>query len=224
MMRRAQYMISSHSQPGQNGGMLDDPRLLACLAAGLLTLTGAGLARFAASPRLGAAALPLALVLGFTLIIGGVQASPRQLGERLPMLALLLLAPALLAAWRPRLALGWVMLAVAALLTGWWMSGGALYGPDLVRAVPVLLLVALSAVLASLGMRGAWQGAILPLGLTAMLLQAAPRGSRVCSTQIDSARRHRAWAAPTPTHARGCLWAVCVCGVHSMLSCLCRLE
>jgi len=176
MMRRAQYMISSHSQPGQNGGMLDDPRLLACLAAGLLTLTGAGLARFAASPRLGAAALPLALVLAFTLIIGGVQASPRQLGERLPMLALLLLAPALLAAWRPRLALGWVMLAVAALLTGWWMSGGALYGPDLVRAVPVLLLVALSAVLASLGMRGAWQGAILPLGLTAMLLQAAPPG------------------------------------------------
>jgi hypothetical protein len=86
-------MISPRGQPGQNGGMLDDPRLIACLATALLTLTGAGLARFAGLPRLGAAALPLALVLGFTLIIGGVQASPRQLGERLPLLALLLLAP-----------------------------------------------------------------------------------------------------------------------------------
>ena len=83
-------MISPRGQPGQNGGMLDDPRLIACLATALLTLTGAGLARFAGLPRLGAAALPLALVLGFTLIIGGVQASPRQLGERLPLLALLL--------------------------------------------------------------------------------------------------------------------------------------
>lgn len=175
-LRWVQYAISPHGQPGQNGGMFDDPRLLACLAAALLTLAGAGLARFAALPRLGAAALPLAIVLGFTLIIGGVQASPRQLGERLPMLALMLLGPALLAAWRPRAALGWVMLAVAALLAGWWMSGGALYGPDLGRALPVLLLVALGAGLTGLGMRSAWQGAILPLGLTAMLLQAAPPG------------------------------------------------
>ena len=175
-MRRVQEVISSRGQPGQNGGMPDDPRLVACLAAALLTLAGAGLARFAALPRLGAAALPLAVFLGFTLIIGGVQASPRQLGERLPMLALLLLGPALLAAWRPRRALGWVMLAVAALLAGWWMSGGALHGPDLGRAMPVLVLVALGAGLASLALRAAWLGAVLPLGLTAMLLQAAPPG------------------------------------------------
>jgi hypothetical protein len=156
--------------------MIDDPRLVACLAAALLTLAGAGLARFVALPRLGAATLPLAMLLGFTLIIGGLQASPRQLGERLPLLALLLLAPALLAAWRPGPRLGWAMLAMAALLSGWWMSGGALHGPDLVRSLPVLLAVALAAALVGAAMRGPWLGAILPLGLTAMLLQGAPPG------------------------------------------------
>lgn len=156
--------------------MLDDTRLTAGLATALLVLTGAGLARFAGLPRLGKALLPVALLVGFTLVIGGLQASPRQLGERLPMLALFLLGPALVAAWRPRPLLGWAMLGLAAMATGWWMSGGALHGPDLLRALPVLLAVAMAAGLAGVALRGPWQGGILPLGLAGMMAVALPPG------------------------------------------------
>lgn len=174
--RWTQYAISLPSRAGQYGGMLDDPRLPALLAPAVLGLCGVLLHRFARLPGLAAAAMPLGLLLGFLLLIGGIQASPRQLAERLPLLALLLLAPALLACRWPRPWLGWVLLAIAAVLTGWWMGGGALYGPDLTRALPAMLGVAAAAGLGGVAMRGAWQGALLPCGLAAMLLAAAPPG------------------------------------------------
>ena len=161
--------------------MFDDSRLMAWLAPALLVLGGALLARFGRLPAgyaavLGAAALPLALLLGFALLLGSLQASPRQLGERLPMLALLLLGPALLAARWPWPRLGWPLLGCAALLTGWWMGGGTLHGADLWRALPASAGVAAGAALAGLAWRGPWQGVVLAPGLALLLHLAAPPG------------------------------------------------
>ncbi len=146
------------------------------MAPALLGLCGALLHRFSRLPGLAAAALPLGLLLGFLILIGGIQASPRQLGERLPLLTVLLLAPALLACRWPRPWLGWPLLGLAALLTGWWMGGGALWGPDLSRALPAMLGVAAAAGLGGAALRGPWQGALLPCGLALMLFAASPPG------------------------------------------------
>jgi len=174
--RPAQYAISLHSGPRQYGSMLDDPRIPALLAPALLVFCGGVLHRLTPLPGLAAAFLPLGLVLGFLLLIGAVQASPRQLGERLPMLGLLLLVPAFLACRWPRPWLRWPLLAGAALLTGWWMGGGALNGPDLTRALPVMLGLTVAAGLGGAALRGPWQGALLSCGLALLLMAASPPG------------------------------------------------
>ncbi|MBC7433977.1 MAG: hypothetical protein H7345_18125 [Rubritepida sp.] len=66
----------------------------AALAAAGLVLAGAVLARWRRGGEWPGMAIPLALVVALTLLLGGILASPRQLGERLPMLALLLGGPA----------------------------------------------------------------------------------------------------------------------------------
>lgn len=155
---------------------MDDPRWWAALCGVGLVLAGAGLARWRRAGEWPGMAIPLAVLVALTLLLGGLAASPRQLGERLPMLALLLSAPALLAtAWRRRW-VGWVALGLAALLAGWWMSGGAVRALDLARAWPVLAAVAVAALLPGVALGFAWQGVLLPVGLAGLLLIHAPPG------------------------------------------------
>lgn len=93
--------------------------------------------------RWAALALPLGALLGLAWVMGGFSASPRQLPERLPLLAAGALALALpLAAGLRGVGAGVVVL-VGGALTGWWMGGAPLHGPDAARVVPVLVLLGL---------------------------------------------------------------------------------
>jgi hypothetical protein len=139
------------------------------VAAGLaLLLAGAG--RLLGRPRLAAAAAGIGLAAGFVAVFGVVNASPRQLAERLPALAILALPAGVVAAvpgrgFRP------AGLAAGALLGAWWMAGAPLVRADLLRAAPeaLALLVAMAAAIwrgaAAPGMAVAW--AVLAAGLVA---------------------------------------------------------
>lgn len=152
---------------------MDDPRLWAALAGVGLVLLGAALAQWRGWAAM---AIPLGVLLALAILLGGIAASPRQLAERLPMLALLLGAPALLSTVWPGRWVGWVALGLAALSTGWWMSGGGLNSPDLARAWPVLAAVSLAALFGGVALVRPWQGAVLPLGLAGLLRLSAPPG------------------------------------------------
>jgi hypothetical protein len=115
---------------------------VAALAALAWALAFARLLRW---PGTAPAAAAIGLLAGWWWTLGLLTASPRQLLERLPLLALMAaLAGVLVASWRrPRLAqLGaWV----AALAGGWWMSGAPMVAGDLRRAAPALLAIGLAA-------------------------------------------------------------------------------
>lgn len=113
--------------------------------AALAALMVAVLARVLRRPGLAGAAAGIGLVAGFVAVLGGISASPRQLIERLPLLAALGLAAGLLAA-RPGRWTGAAGVALGVSVGAWWMVGAPLHAPDLLRAAPVLagLLVAMS--------------------------------------------------------------------------------
>ena len=128
------------------------PGAFAALAA---ALAWAGLLRLLNRRDLAALGTGLGLAAGWAVTLGLPLASPRQLAERLPLLALAAFAAALLlslvAAKRARgLAFGAGLLLAAG---AWWLAGAPMAVADVERAlVPVLALGAASAV-ASLELR-----------------------------------------------------------------------
>ncbi len=147
---------------------------LPVLATAALAAAGGVVARQARSPGLGGMLMGLGLLVGLAWTFGALQASPRQLPERLPMLALGLLLPAALAARWPRAA--WAAAAAAALGAGWWLAGAPLWWPDAERVAPVALALAAGAGLAMAALRGPWQAPVLAAGLALLLHVTAPRG------------------------------------------------
>ncbi|MCZ8150572.1 MAG: hypothetical protein O9325_22290, partial [Roseomonas sp.] len=134
----------------------------AALVAGVSAFGAAWLGRAAGRPLLGAAAGGIGVLAGCWFAFGVVTASPRQLPERLLllMLALVLATPLFGAAarWRRWLA---VPLAVAgALWAGWWMAGAPIVPPDLARAAPVLVAVAIATLLLALTGGPRWAGPV----------------------------------------------------------------
>ncbi|MGK7865725.1 hypothetical protein [Falsiroseomonas sp. E2-1-a20] len=98
---------------------------------------------------LGGLAAGVGVLAGWWWVFGSLPASPRQLPERLPLLALAVLAwTALGLGWR---APGSAMAVAGALGAGWWMAGAPRTLPDLVQAAPVLGAVALYVLLALRG-------------------------------------------------------------------------
>lgn len=137
--------------------------LLALLVAVLWTGVMAALRR----PGLAAAGAGLGLAAGWALTLGLPTASPRQLAERLPALAVaatlagLLLAPAAGRSWA-------VLAAGAGVLAGaWWLGGAPLHPADLARGLVPLLALALLAAALLLVLDGA------PEAVAAGLLQVA---------------------------------------------------
>lgn len=151
------------------------PLLHGAAAAALAGLAVAGAARLLKRPRLAGAAAGIGLVAGLAVVLGLFLATPRQLAERLPLLAVIgLVAGAMASLPQRALAAAGVVLGLAG--GAWWMAGAPLYGPNLVRILPVgaALLV---------GMALAWWrgGQAMPvacawLGLAAALMAAASRG------------------------------------------------
>ncbi|MEI6161637.1 MAG: hypothetical protein WCP77_17520, partial [Roseococcus sp.] len=113
------------------------------LAALALALIWAGLFRWRKRPATAGLGLALGGLLGITLLLGLVNASPRQLAERLPVLAWAALALALPLAWGRRGGLAVAVGLLGAGGTGWWMAGGPMTEADLLRAAPVLLALVL---------------------------------------------------------------------------------
>lgn len=126
------------------------------LVAASAALACGGAARLLGWRRLAAAAAGIGLAAGFAAILGLVNASPRQVFERLSSLAVLGAALGLLAAMAGRPA--W-RLALAVLGVGvgaWWLAGGPLHPPDMLRVAPAWAGLAAAMALA------VWRAATLP--------------------------------------------------------------
>jgi hypothetical protein len=143
------------------------PGLIALAVAGALALGGR---RWRAAGML---ALGAGVLAGWWWLFGALPASPRQLPERLPLLALaMLLLVGLSVVWRR--APAWLLPGLGVLGTGWWMAGAPRNIADLTQAAPVLILVALYTLLALRATRGA---AVVAAGLLwAGLALAGPPG------------------------------------------------
>jgi hypothetical protein len=129
-------------------------------------------------PRLSTLALALGVAAGCLAVTGVIAASPRQLAERVPMLAVIgLLAAVAVAALRHpwlRLAAGVAGVAVG----GWWMSGAPLHPDTLVRAAPVA--AALAVAMGAAALRGTGPAATVACAvLAAGLALAGARGPHV---------------------------------------------
>jgi hypothetical protein len=128
------------------------PGALAALAA---ALAWAGLLRLTNRRDLAALGVPLGLAVGWAATLGISIASPRQLAERLPLLALAGFGGALFLALLATRRAWSLVLGAGLLLAGgaWWLAGAPLTAADLRRAlVPLLALGGVSA-LASLELR-----------------------------------------------------------------------
>jgi hypothetical protein len=119
-------------------------------------------------------AAAIALAAGFWAVTGVLAASPRQLAERLPMLAMVALAAAVLASMGGR---WWRVSAGAAgvAAAAWWMAGAPLHPDTLLRAAPeALALLAAMAIAAwrggGLAMPVAWAALAAGLALAAAAL------------------------------------------------------
>jgi hypothetical protein len=124
-------------------------------------------------PWLAGLATGAGVLAGWWWVFGSLPASPRQLPERLPLLALAVLA------WTA-LGLGWrrapraMMAGLGALGAGWWMAGAPRNAADLWQAAPVLGAVALYVGLALRG--GRWAPLLAAAALLAGLVLAGLPG------------------------------------------------
>lgn len=126
--------------------------------------------------RWAALALPLGALLGFAWVMGGFSATPRQLPERLPLLAAGALLLALPLAAGLRGAPGIVLALLAGAGTAWWMAGAPLTAADLQRVIPVLLLLGLLVPVLHREAAGPWRAQAALLALLAGLWAAGAPG------------------------------------------------
>lgn len=146
------------------------------LLALLIALAGAALLRGRAGGRWAGVALPVAAFAGFAFALGGIGASPRQLPERLPALAALGALAALLLAALPRTWLGVGLAVAGGVATGWCIAGAPLVEPDLRRAAPVVLVLALLVPALYRDSGGAWRAQVAAVALAAGLWAAGTPG------------------------------------------------
>ena len=147
------------------------------LVALLVALAVLGAARLARAPRLSSLAAALALAAGFVAVSGVIVASPRQLAERLPMLALIALGAAVAVSAHHR----WlrILAGVAGVLAGaWWMAGAPLHPDTVLRAAPEAIMLAAVMGLA-VRRRGGVAMAIAWAALAVGLAVAAARGPQL---------------------------------------------
>ena len=127
-------------------------------------------------PGLAGLGVAVGLLAGFGLLLGIGLASPRQLFERLPGLALgaLVLGLPLALTTAPPVRL--VAVSAASIGAGWWMAGAPLAVEDLRRAATVWLAVSLAAALLMLELEGRWRGLAAAALLAVLLALAAAPG------------------------------------------------
>lgn len=121
-------------------------------------------------------ALPVAALAGFVVTLGGFSASPRQLPERLPLLAAGAALAALLLAALPRTWLALPLLLAGAVAGGWWLAGAPLWPQDIHRAAPVWIVLALLVPLLYREAAGPWRGQMAVLAFAAALWAASTPG------------------------------------------------
>ncbi len=174
------------------------------LLAFLLALTWAGLWRALRRPDLAALGAGVGLAAGVVMTLGAVPGSPRQLPERLPVLALagasLGLVLALAGARRGALAAG--IVGGALLAGGWWLAGAPMVVPDLHRGTVGLAGLAVLLLALAVALRGPWQAAYAAALLLTGLWLAAPLGpwlalaAVVLGAVLGGAAAGPAWSAP----------------------------
>ncbi|WP_203072687.1 hypothetical protein [Falsiroseomonas ponticola] len=159
---------------------MDASMLWPGLVALLVAAAVAGAARLGRRPALAALAAAAGLLAGWWWTMGLVTASPRQLPERLPLLAaaLLLLAALGIAAARGGRFAGLATMGAGALATGWWMAGAPRTGADLAASLHVLAAVTALALLL-LRRDAAWSAPAAALVLLAALVLARLPGPGV---------------------------------------------
>jgi hypothetical protein len=126
------------------------------------------------------AGLGIGLAAGWMVTAGLITAAPRQMAERLPMLAagLALLGLVLAGVARGRLAwLGGPMALLAVLAGAWWMAGGPETGAGLWRVLPLLLGIAAFGIALMLRIHGPAEGIHAALALAAGLFAAGAAAS-----------------------------------------------
>ena len=185
--------------------MLTDSLWFPPVVALLAALAWSGFFRWRKRPATAGLGLPIAVAIGFALLLGVMNASPRQLFERLPLLAmaaLLLGLPLCLLTRRWFVA---VMTGLGAVLCGWWMAGGPLVEADLMRAAPVLLTLALIMPLVMVESAGPWRGALASVALAAGLWASGVPGPWMLLAMILAAGalgQQVAGGGPAPDAAR----------------------
>lgn len=142
----------------------------------LAALVWAGFFRWRSRPALGGLGLPLAVLLGITALLGVVNASPRQLAERLPMLALAALLVAAPLGFTTRRWLVGLLVLIGAVLAGWWMAGAPMVQADLRQAVLVIVVLTVLTQLVHVETAAPWRGALAALALVAGLWASAVPG------------------------------------------------
>lgn len=171
---------------------------LAAIAALILAL----LLRAMKQVPLSGLAAPAGIAIGWIVTLGLVLASPRQLPERLPLLALVALPFGLAAqALAARQVMLWGIAGIACIGTGWWMAGAPLHGPDLQRAAITMATVAVAAMVAFALMQAAWQAFAASLALAAALLISGATGPGWLLALVALAATLAGWAggaAPGP--------------------------
>ena len=185
--------------------MLIDSLWFPPVAALLAALAWAWFFRWRKQPATAGLALPIAAALGFALLLGVMNASPRQLFERLPLLALAALLLALPLCLFTRRWFAGVMTGIGALLCGWWMAGGPLVEPDLLRGAPVLLMLSLIVPLVMVETAGPWRGALASLALAAALWASGVPGPWMLLAMVLAAAalgQQLARGGPAPDAAR----------------------
>lgn len=144
--------------------------------AGLVALAVAGVLRLLGRPALSTAAAGLGLAAGWFVVLGALTASPRQLPERLPALAVAAALLGLLLAAADRARWAWAAAVVATVAGAWWLSGAPMVRPDLLRVATTLLALGLLSVLILMALDGPWQGSVAAAVTFAGLALAAPLG------------------------------------------------
>lgn len=173
----------------------------AALAA-IVALLAALLLRAMNRPAVSGLAAPLGVAAGWIVTLGLVTASPRQLPERLPLLALASLAFGLgAAAVAGRQVLLWLVVAIGALGCGWWMAGAPLHGPDVMRAAIPIAAVAGGTLAFHLLLGAAWQPLAAALALALAFAVSTLPGPQFLLALAAACAAAAAWiggAAPSP--------------------------